>query len=118
MFINPINQNFCSSRVKVSKAHTKAVQNKLKSYSEMEIMAAKRNVYLEFSPLADEQAKTRLRVFKKGIDHVADIPEYAVQNNTGDQVYIPWIRQIYQEDLSVERDNVVNSLKRILRFGD
>jgi len=118
MLIKPIQQSFGSSRVMVDKSHPKAVQKLIKSYPELSILGEKRDVYFRFAPSLKSASKTVMTMFKRGIDHVADIPEYAIEHQTGDQVYIYWEKDLYEEELPIQGNAIVQKVKKILDFTD
>ena len=118
MFINPVQQNFGSSRVLVDRAHTNAVRKLIKSYSELPIMGEKMDVFFKFTPSQKNALNTVMTVSRRGIDHVADIPEYALEHDTGDQVYIHWEKDISKEELPIHVNAIVQRAKEILGLAD
>ena len=117
MFINPINQNFTSSRIKVMNYPAK-VKKSIKSLPEIQMMAEKKDVYFKFSPTKNNLEKTNMVILKRGIDHIADIPEYALTHDTGDQVYINWEKVLYEGEVSANKNSIIDKAKQILGFGD
>ena len=64
-------------------------------------MISKYDVFVRFSESKmGDPRYVNMQIFRRGIDHVADIPEYAVSHNTGDSVYINWEKQLSEMELS------------------
>ena len=118
MLINPISLNFESSRVRVSRAHEKSIRKTLKSLPELDIMARKQDVYFTFKPSEKNPMNTVMTIFKRGIDHIADVPEYALKHDTGDQVYINWTKDICKEELPTKPNVIIERAKQYLGFAD
>lgn len=117
MYINPINQNFMSSRVKAP-GYPAKIKRSLEKLPELQIIADKRNVYFKLSPSKNDLQKTMLTVFKRGIDHIADIPGYAMTHDTGDQVYINWETTIYEGEVPNNKEALVERVKQIFGYSE
>ena len=117
MLVNPINQNFESSRVMVSRKYPKQMRKNIKSINLLNAIAEKKGVYLKFSP-SKELGYTKMDVFRKGIDHVTDIPEYAVKNQTGDQVYISWEQKIGEKEMPLKRNAISDGVREFFGYAD
>ena len=99
MQIAAIRNLFSPSRIEVAKE----IKNRgidFRNLPVLNLLAEKKDVFVSLSQSKKAPGLINMKVFKRGIDHVADIPEYAVQHQTGDQVYISWERKIDEADLS------------------
>lgn len=103
------------SRVLVSSSYPKYARNYFKAIPEISKIAAKKDVFIRFSPVENPQKRnvvlTRMEIFEKRIDHVADIPEYAVEHQTGDQVYISWEKKLYDANIVRGKASILGKIK-------
>ena len=117
MNINPINLSFKSYRVEVSKEYSKLIRKQISTSSVLNILAEKNDVFLKFTP-SKTLGNTLMQVFKKGIDHVADIPKYALAHDTGDQVYINWEEKIAELESPCVKDTIESKVKSFFGIVD
>ena len=110
MDIKAIKSFFSPSRIQVSKE----LKNRGFEYLKKDLhkTAFEKDVYVR---IFDSNKKTGLftmQILRKNYEHVADVPEYAVKNQTGDSVYIPVEQVIATKDITPFK--VLDSLKSLL----
>ena len=112
MLINPIQQNFGCSRISVSKVFTRDFKKAVKASSELKEIAKRNDIYFDFSKINLSQSYNMMTVFKRGIDHVADIPEFAIKNYIGDSIYIPWEKVVYKREIPENVEKIIYIVKK------
>ena len=100
MTINAIKSFFSPSRIEVAKN----IRNRgidFKKSPVLKQLAEQNDVFIKLSDSKlNDPAKINMQVFRRGIDHVCDIPEYALKHDTGDQIYINWEKKISESEVS------------------
>ena len=101
------------SRIEMAKGFSKSDKNLLCSMPEVESLAKKHGVYLRFSP-SETKGATKMSMYRNRIDHVADVPEIAWKNNTGDSVYISWKENLGETDVIKGPESILDAAKKML----
>ncbi len=117
MYINPVDQSFTSYRIEVSKEYSKHLRKQIKTNPILEVVAEKNDVFLKFIP-SQNLGNTILQIFKRGIDHIADIPAYALKHNTGDQVYINWEEKIAELEIPCNQKSIEKKIRNLFGIID
>ena len=99
------------SRVQFSRSFSKPQKQIFSNMKKVENLAKEHDVYIKLMPSNERNGNSSVQVLKKGISHVADIPEYALTHNTGDQVYINWTKEIGKKDVPSNEFAISNVIK-------
>ncbi|MBE7711395.1 MAG: hypothetical protein E7Z92_04565 [Cyanobacteria bacterium SIG31] len=99
MSIKAIVGLFSPSRIEVAKSIRNRGMN-FKNLPVLNSIAEKQDVFVSLAESKKDPRLINMKIFRRGIDHVSDIPEYALEHQTGDQIYINWERKIDESDVS------------------
>ena len=110
MSIKAIGRFLSPSRIEVSKDLKKRGFGYLKS--ELNKTAYEKDVYVRIFESKENPTLFTMQIFRKSYEHVADIPEYAVKNQTGDTVYIAEEKCMATKDVDYKLSNILNFLKQ------
>ena len=114
MLLHPVSQNFGCSRISISKDYPKSLGKILKKSPELKEIAKKDNIYINFSNSEKNTNYTLLTILRKKIRHVTEVPEYAIKNNTGDNIYINWEKILIQRETESNAEKIIETIKYLL----
>ena len=114
MLLHQVSQNFGCSRISISKDYPKNLEKILKKSSELKEVAKRDNVYINFSKSEKNTNNTILTILKKKIRHVTEVPEYALENNTGDSIYVNWEKVLIQRETESNAEKIIDTIKHLL----
>jgi len=120
MGIQAIKSFFKPSRIEIARNLRKdqVVKNMgLKSNAILNDIAEKQDIFIRFSQSAKDTLKMNMQVFRRGIDHVSDITDYAIKNQTGDQVYVHWEKKILDRDVYPLISTIENTVLNLFGFN-
>ena len=112
MNIKSIREFLLPSQVSVSKK----VKKRGFSYFEKELnnIALNNDVFVHISESIKDPRLFNIKVLKKGYNHVVDIPDFAVKNQTGDSVYIAWEKELASADSKPFLPDITTKLNELL----
>ena len=110
--IHSVKSAFGLSRVEFSRGFEKSKRKLFSDMPKVESLAKEHDVYVKLTPSQENNGRSLVQILKKGISHVADIPEYALKHDTGDQVYINWTEEIGKRDVASNEFAISNVIKQ------
>ena len=81
---------------------------------ELNNIALNNDVFVHISESIKDPRLFNIKVLKKGYNHVVDIPDFAVKNQTGDSVYIAWEKELASADSKPFLPDITTKLNELL----
>ena len=88
-----------------------------KAIKELNTIAKQQDVYVRLEQSKKSENFVNMQIFKKRCEHVADFPEIALRENTGNQIFISWKEKICEHDVFNNKTFIKSVLKSILNIN-